>query len=88
MNNIVAGLWKQPDPNSGNGGLTPNRSKNITPQPTVALNQFSSNSSQNSNMSNLPTQARTSANNFNPNKNIYSQYGMANLGKGGVRKYQ
>ena len=80
--------WKQPDAVSGNGGLTPNRSKNITPQPTVALNQFSSNSSQNSNMSNLPPQARISTNNFNPNKNIYPQYGMANLGKGGVRKYQ
>jgi hypothetical protein len=85
MNNIGAGHWKQPEPIATGGGLTPNRSKNITPQPTVPLNQFSSNSSQNSNMA---PQARISTNNFNANKNIYPQYGMANLAKGGIRKFQ
>lgn len=85
MNNMVGALWKQPDPISGNGGLTPNRSKNVTPQPTVPLNQFSSNSSQNSNVA---SQARTSTNNVNQNKNMYAQYGITNLAKGGLRKYQ
>lgn len=84
MNNINV-LWKPVDPVSG-GGLTPNRSKNITPQPTIPLNQFSSNSSQNSNMA---PQARISTNNFNANKNAYPQYTMTNIGNmaKGHRKY-
>lgn len=85
MNNIVNGLWKQPDSMTGNGGLTPNRSKNVPPQPTVPLNQFNSNSSQNSN---VPSQTRTIPNNPSmQNKNMYSQYGLTNLAKGGIRKY-
>jgi hypothetical protein len=70
---------------SGNGGLTPMRSKNIAPQATIPLNQFSSNSSQNSN---VPQQTRVNTINPNQNKNPYAQYGITNMAKGGVRKYQ
>lgn len=77
-------LWKQPD---NNGGLTPNRSKNIASQPVVPLSQFSSNSSQNSN---LPSQARVSSNIplSKANHNAYGFSNLTNMGKAGHRKYQ
>lgn len=75
--------WKNPDPIPGNGSLTPNRSKNTTPQQTIALNQFSSNQPQ----TNIypQQQARISINNPLSNKQ-QAPYGMGNMIKG-LRKY-
>lgn len=75
--------WKNPDPTLGNGSLTPNRSKNTTPQQTIALNQFSSNQPQTNNYP--QQQARISINNPLSNK-PQAPYGMGNMIKG-LRKY-
>lgn len=77
--------WKNPDPSQGNGSLTPNRSKNTTPQQTIALNQFSSNQPPTNIYPQAQQQARISINNPLSNKQ-QAPYGMGNMIKG-LRKY-